>query len=74
MGCHLSPKSLVLFQLPAQLRLSEKSELIGLTSSGLLSWGGSVENHYTLLRLLNWKSNRRLDLFVAAVRELCFGF
>lgn len=28
MGCHLSPKSLVLFQLPARLELSEKSELI----------------------------------------------
>lgn len=74
MGCHLSPKSLVLLQLPARLRLSEKSELIGLTSSGLLFWGGTVENHYTLLRLLNWKSNQRLDLFVAAAQELCFGF
>lgn len=50
-----------------------------LSSSGspalgyFLGWE-CVENHYMLLRLLNWKSNRRLDLFVAAAQELCFGF
>lgn len=74
MGCHLSPKSLVLFQLPARLELSEKSELIVTLwvafRAGLKKMTTWVFGFFWFLQLLNWKSKRKVNwmVFITAMK------
>lgn len=75
MGCHLSPKSLVLFQLPARLELSEKSELIvtlwvafrvGLKK--MTTWVCFVCLFFFTAVKLEIKQDSKLDVFITEMK------